>query len=270
MPRRVEVTLAELTAGQWGLCTAPQAQDAGISRMQLTRLTQAGVLQRLAHGVYALHGAGTDDRLELRAAWLGLDPARTANDRLGDGPAGTVVSHSSAADLYGFGDLDADHHEFTVPKRQQTRRRDIRLHRGVLPDNDVTVLNGLPVTKPERTVVDLLKAGHDGEHVAGVLADAVRTRSIDVGQLGARLAPFAARFDFAVNDGQGLLDHLLELGGAADQVLADDLVQLARAGNSSLAEWAALGNQLAGRISTPTFTSGPPEHEEPAREPGNR
>jgi hypothetical protein len=35
---------------------------------------------------------------------------------------GGVVSHRSAAELYGLGHLTADQHEFTVPSRRQTRR----------------------------------------------------------------------------------------------------------------------------------------------------
>ena len=262
MPIGAELALAELSAGQWGLCTAPQARNAGVSRRQLVRLAEVGLLRRLAHGLYALRGAGAEDRLlELRAAWLGLEPTRTASERLADGPAGAVVSHASAADLYGFGDLTADQHEFTLSQRKQTRRLDIRLHRGTVGADDITLIEGLPVTKPERIVVDLLKAGHDGEHVAGVLAGAIRARSIDIGQLAPRLAPFATRFEFAAHDGRGLLGHLLELGGVSDQVLADELISIARAGNSSLTEWASLGAQLASRIAA---TNGPlrQEHEE--------
>jgi hypothetical protein len=39
-----------------------------------------------------------------------------------------VVSHRSAAALYGLGHLPADRHEFTLPTRRQTRRADVRLH----------------------------------------------------------------------------------------------------------------------------------------------
>jgi Transcriptional regulator, AbiEi antitoxin/AbiEi antitoxin C-terminal domain len=230
-----EVVLAELGASQWGLFTAPQAQHAGVSRVRLSRLTKAGALVRLAHGIYALRGAMSSDRLELRAAWLGLDPARLASDRLGDGPAGAVVSHASAADLYGFGDLDADRHEFTTPSRKQTRRPDVRLHRGVLTAGDVTLHGGLPVTTPERVVVDLLAAGHDGEHVAGVLASAVRDRRIGLARLAPRLEPFAARLGFPPRDGQSLLDHLLELGGVSDLIVAEQLVDVARASNRTVA-----------------------------------
>lgn len=242
----VELVVADLAAGQWGLVTTPQAVAAGLSRIQLSRLCAAGILVRLTHGVYAVRAAMATENIELFAAWLALDPERPAADRLGDGPGGPVVSHASAAALYGFGDLDADRHEFTTPVRKQTRRADLRLHRGALPEDDVTLHRGLPVTTPTRTIVDLLADGQDGGHVAGVLAGAVRARQVDLDELGGRLAPFAARFGLPRRDGEALLRHLLELGGAAEQADADDLASLARTSHLPVAAVvAALADQAS-------------------------
>ncbi|WP_300007534.1 type IV toxin-antitoxin system AbiEi family antitoxin domain-containing protein [Pseudonocardia sp.] len=229
-----EIVLSDLGAGQWGLVTAPQARAAGLSRVQLSRMCSAGLLVRLAHGVYALRGAMGAESIELYAAWLALDPARLAVNRLSDGPDGPVVSHASAAAFFGFGDLDSDRHEFTVPARKQTRRPDLRLHRGALSSDDVVVHRGLPVTTPARTVVDLLTDGHDGGHVAGVLAGAIRARQLNVDELRGQLAPFAVRFGFRRHDGEALLQHLLELGGVAEQVDADALAEAARAATMSM------------------------------------
>ena len=230
---RAEASLAGLAAGQWGLFTAAQAQQEGLTRAQLTRLVQAEVVERCSHGVYLIRGAGTDALLDLRAAWLHLDPARTAADRLGDGPAGPVISHASAANLLGLGDLDADRYEFTVPVRKQTRRADVLLHRGQLAAADVVVRDGLPVTRPERTVIDLLAAGHDGEHVAGVLGAAVRNRAIDVHEVARRIGPFAARYGCPAGDGDRLLDQLLRLDGAVEDALADLLADALRASGAT-------------------------------------
>ena len=234
--RALERLIVDLAEGQWGLLTSAQARRSGVSRVQLARLKDDGVLIRLAHGVYALRGAAGIEHLELRAAWLGLDSERMAAERLRNRTDGAVVSHASAARLHQLGDLDADQHEFTLADRKQSRRSDVRLHRGDLPADDVAVVAGLPVTRPERVVVDLLADRHDGEHVARVLATAVSSRSVDLERLAPRLAPFAAGFGFTAGKGEQLLDHLLELGGAADQVVADHLVSTARATNTSLVE----------------------------------
>ncbi|MEO6503544.1 MAG: type IV toxin-antitoxin system AbiEi family antitoxin domain-containing protein [Jatrophihabitantaceae bacterium] len=242
----LERAIVDLAEGQWGLLTAAQARLAGVSRVQLTRLVDAGMLVRLVHGVYVLRGAAGIEYLELRAAWLGLDPERMAADRLRNRTDGAVVSHASAARLHQLGDLDADRHEFTLADRKQSRRSDVRLHRGILQADDVAVAAGLPVTKPGRVVVDLLADRHDGEHVSRVLAGAVASRSIDLERLAPRLGPFAARFGFPAGEGKRVLDHLLELGGAADQVAAEDLVRIARTHNLGVAEivWAGLSVQV--------------------------
>jgi predicted transcriptional regulator of viral defense system len=232
----LERVVFELVEGQWGLLTAAQARAAGVSRVQLTRLAEAEVLVRLAHGVYVLRGAASMDHLELRAAWLGLDPERMAADRLRNPTQGAVVSHASAARLHQLGDLEADRHEFTLPMRKQTGRSDVRLHRAVLTAGDVMTVAGLPVTRPERIIVDLLADRHDGEQVARVLASAVRSREIDLEQLAPLLSPFSARFGLPAAEGGLVLEYLLELGGVADQVIADDLVRAARANNMDVVE----------------------------------
>jgi very-short-patch-repair endonuclease len=74
-------------------------------------------------------------------------------------PAGAVVSHRSAAVLWGVAiplageDLCAD---LTVPAGSRARRRaDRRLHRLDLAPDEVTRRRGMPVTTPERTWRDL-------------------------------------------------------------------------------------------------------------------
>src|SRR5207244_9380889 len=133
---------------QWGLVTRRQAELSGISQATLQRLAAKGVLDRVAHGVYRLTGAPTPDHLGLRAAWLQLAPEVPAWERT---PEQGVVSHRSAASLYGLGHLPADRHEFTIPKRRQTRRPDVTIHVRKLNRGEWTNLAGLPVTRPSRT-----------------------------------------------------------------------------------------------------------------------
>ncbi|MFR9806486.1 type IV toxin-antitoxin system AbiEi family antitoxin domain-containing protein [Pseudonocardia sp. RS010] len=249
MTSDAELTLADVAAGQWGLVTTSQAVAAGLSRVQISRLCKAGVLMRLTHGVYALRGAMGAENIELLAAWLALDPGRLASDRLGDGPDGPVVSHASAAALYDLGDLDADRHEFTTPGRKQTRREDLRLHRGSLAPSEITLHRGLPVTTPLRTVVDLLADGHDGGHIAGVLADALRMRMLNRHELAERIGPYATRFGLPRGDGQALLRHLEELGGVTEQVDADEVADVARAARVPVSSvLAALGEARVASI----------------------
>jgi predicted transcriptional regulator of viral defense system len=75
-------TIRDLAEGQWGLVTLQEAKATGVARQSLTRLVEAGLLDRVAHGVYRIRGAPEPDHLALRAAWLQLDPARPAWQRL--------------------------------------------------------------------------------------------------------------------------------------------------------------------------------------------
>lgn len=216
---RALAVVSELAASQWGLFTTAQAGTAGVTRVQLARLTDAGVLERVDHGVYATAASPTEHR-DLRAAWLALDPARTAEERLADPANAGVASHTSAAGLHRLGDLLDDTPELTVPHRKQSRRG-VRLHRLPLPDSDVTLVEGLPTTTVERTVADLLRDGHDLDHVAQIVGQGVRRAIIDLIVLAAHLDPLARRHGRL--DGRVLVEHLLDLVGLSPTSLAREL-----------------------------------------------
>lgn len=203
--------LAELAADQWGLITRRQAKEAGVSPATIQRLSADGsILERVAHGVYHLAGAPLPDHLELRAAWLQLAPETPAWERTLDQG---VVSHRSAAALYGLGHLPADTHEFTLPARRQTRRPDVRIHRLPLDSDECIQLRGLPATRPSRIASDLLADREDPEAVASVVADAIRDEYDYPATFADTLAPQASRFGLRRGDGLAILRWLLELVG---------------------------------------------------------
>jgi predicted transcriptional regulator of viral defense system len=216
--------VASVAEDQWGLVTRRQAEGAGVPRATLARATTpGGVLERVAHGVYRLVGAPVPDHVELRAAWLQLAPEVPAWERVGAAGAitgrvgagdGAVVSHRSAAALFGLGHLPADVHEFTVAGRRQTRRPDVRLHVRRLEDDERTVVTGLPVTRPARIAADLLAERVDPESVGQVVADALRAGRETREAFEVTLAPLAARYGQARGDGAAMLGWLLDLAGA--------------------------------------------------------
>ena len=219
--------LAELSASQWGMVTAAQAAARGLSRLDLARLAGAGDLVRLAHGIYRDAGAPSDEYEDLRAAWLSTDPGRLAEARLGDQAAGVVVSGASAAWLHEIGELRADRHEFAAPVRRQSQRAEIRYRQRQLDSADVTIVNGLPATTPERTLADLVEMRTDLSLVADALGDAARMRQLDLNRLAELLAPLAARTGFRKDDGEALLARLMEFAGldaaaTAKRIAADD------------------------------------------------
>jgi hypothetical protein len=129
---------------------------------------------------------------------------------------GGVVSHRSAAELYGLGHLTADQHEFTVPSRRQTHRPDVRIHVRPLHDDEWASQGGLLPTGPQRIAADLLRSREDPEAVAQVAADALRRGYASPGELAAALAPGAAAYGFRRGGGAGLLEWLLDLTGDLD------------------------------------------------------
>ncbi|WP_250036118.1 type IV toxin-antitoxin system AbiEi family antitoxin domain-containing protein [Paractinoplanes maris] len=198
---------------QWGLVTKQQVDMTGVAWSTLARRTAQDSLERVAHGVYRVRGGGEPDHVDLRAAWLQLDPRTPAWDRTA---ATGVVSHRSAAALYGVGHLPADTHEFTLAARRQTRRKDVRLHRGEVGDACVN-LRGLPVTRPSRIAADLLADREDPGAVAQVIIDALRPAFDDPGSVASAIAPYAAAHGLPRGDGIGLLLWLLELTGDSDR-----------------------------------------------------
>lgn len=218
------VHLRDVAEGQWGLVTLQQARAAGVAWRSLSRLVEGGLIERVAHGVYRVRGAAEPDHLGLRAAWLQLDPARAAWERLHD-PDVAVVSHSSAAAVYGVGDLRPDVHEFTQTARRQTRRSDVRMHRGRIPGEQRAILGGLPTTRAGRMVSDLLVDSVDPDSIARITAEVLERRLDYPRAVAVALAPHAHRFGFRRGDGVALLDELLRRAGSRDReaLLAETL-----------------------------------------------
>ncbi len=203
--------IAEFAEDQWGLVTRRQLENAEIPATTLDRITAPdSLLERVAYGIYRLVGSPTPDHMELRAAWLQLVPAVPAWERT---PTEGVVSHRSAAALYGIGHLPADRHEFTLSQRKQSRRRDVRLHRRPLAEGEWIQFHGLPTTRPARIASDLLYEHEDPGAVAQIIVDAIRQGFDSPEAFAVSLAPHAGRFRLRHNDGLSLLRWLLDLVG---------------------------------------------------------
>lgn len=205
--------LADVTASQWSMVTAAQANTLGITRLTLSRLAESGHLERLTHGVYRAAGSPSDEFEDLRAAWLSTEPKLLAQDRLGELAEGVVVASSSAALLHGVGDLWANRHEFVTARRRQTQRAEIRYRQRLLEDRDITLVEGLPVMTLERTLADLLDEVGELSLVADVLSSAVKKQKLDLDRLRELLSPLAERNGLRRHDGNAVLEQLLEAAG---------------------------------------------------------
>ena len=230
--------VARYAEDQWGLVTRRQVEATGLSKATRTRLIKRGDLERVAHGVYHLRGAPLPDLAELRAAWLQLAPEVPAWKRT---VSQGVVSHRSAAVVFSLGHLPADTHDFTIPTRRQTRRRDVRLHLRELADGEWMVHRGLKVTRPSRIAADLLLDHEEPSAVAQLIADSVRPAYDRPAAFAGALAPLASRFGLRRDDGLALLRWLLELIGDPDTDRWVGQAQHAEAPDDEETVWRASG-----------------------------
>jgi very-short-patch-repair endonuclease len=146
-----DAPIAHVAANQHGVVTVAQLYSAGLSPAGITRRLESGRLHRIHRGVYAVG----HDRLSDEGRWMAAVLA------CGEG---AVLSHLSAADLWGIrrrrrsgagGRVGAVH--VTVAGTAGRRQRGgIVLHRSsTLNASDCTRHDGIPVTKPARTLADL-------------------------------------------------------------------------------------------------------------------
>jgi predicted transcriptional regulator of viral defense system len=197
--------LSEISLYQWGLVTARQAESLGVRRWDLHRLVADGALEAAGRGVYRIAGAPVATHLGMRIAWLQLAPGDIAEDRKVEQG---VLSHRSAAVLYGVGDFEPEPYEFTVPRRKRSRRTDVVLHASALTDSEVDWQDELPVTTPVRLIRDLLADRHDGGHIGQVVVDLLARRLADRKRLAAAMEPYAAAYGLPGASGAAFLKHL--------------------------------------------------------------
>lgn len=135
--------VAEMAERQHGVVSLPQLRDVGLSGAAVQKRVARGRLHKVHRGVYAVgHGL------------LGPDGRRMAAV-LGCG-SGAVLSHRSAAVLWGLKPEDPDLVDVTAPNRRGRIPTGIKAHRdGSLQTPDRTSFRGIPCTTVARTLLDL-------------------------------------------------------------------------------------------------------------------
>jgi predicted transcriptional regulator of viral defense system len=145
------VTLAE---EHDGLFTSEQARDAGFSDSVLVRMAQRGRIERTARGVYRIPYVPLNRFSQYREAVLWARAHR--------GPIKVALSHETALVVYGVSDANPASIHLTVPSAARLRREcpgAVILHRADLAPDEITIVEGLPITTFARTIDDLLQSG---------------------------------------------------------------------------------------------------------------
>ena len=160
--------LYAVAAGQGGYFTAAQAAAAGYRYPQLVYQRRLGAWEPIDRGLFRLRDfpPGEHEDLIRWSLW--------SRDRRGDILA--TVSHETAADLYGLGDVMPARVHLTVPPGfRKPAPEGCILYVARLAPGDIAARGGFRVTTPTRTVLDLAASPLAEDHFAKVLRDALRS-----------------------------------------------------------------------------------------------
>lgn len=152
--------LTRLASGQQGYFTATQARELGYSYQAQSFHTRRGNWTRVDRALFRLPDwPGHDDEHLVRwALWAG-------------GPA--VVSHESALDLHGLGDVNPARVHLSVPPGFRRHADAVVLHRQVVPEQDTQDRGGYRVSSPARAIAECAADSLAQELLDDAVADAL-------------------------------------------------------------------------------------------------
>jgi very-short-patch-repair endonuclease len=139
----LDQAVAALAAAQHGVVSRSQLEAVGLGRGAIARRVESGRLHRLHRGIYVV-------------GHLALAPfARETAALLACGST-ALLSHTSAAALWGLMPARSDIVEVTTPGGHCRRHRGVRSHRALeLVAEDGRRRRRLPLTAPARTLLDI-------------------------------------------------------------------------------------------------------------------
>lgn len=166
-----------LAGRRLGLITAAQFRGEGLSAAQVRTRLQRGQLRRLRRGVYCLAGTPVTWERSVLAAVLACSST-------------AVASHITAGALWSPSVIPRANGMIHLTSPCQGRLAGVQVHRRELPHWQRTKWEGVPVTRPERTIIDV--AGTVGvDLLARFTDDLVRRGLLDL----ERLRDLAKRFN---------------------------------------------------------------------------
>jgi len=156
-------TLADLAEAQDGVFTIDDARRSGFSKDQIDgRVGESW--SRFYDGVYRMAGAPPSWRSNLRAATIAA----------GEGAA---ISHRCAAATYGLPTGRMSPIELTCVRWQRTVQPGLLVHESTrLDSRDIRLVDAIPVTTPERTILDLASQFPRANYLEYVIQAARRKR----------------------------------------------------------------------------------------------
>jgi len=178
-------SLYALASAQSGYFTTPQAAAHGVSWRALSHHAHRGRFQRLRRGLYRFRDYPSSRYEEVVAAWLAV------------GAEQSIVSHDTALDLHDLTDIIPLSIHVTVSRARRGLHPPVgvTLHTTIdsLGDDEVTIREGVRLTTPERTLLDVAEAGTAPEQVVQGIQTAIARGWITPSSIGNRALERGAR-----------------------------------------------------------------------------
>lgn len=152
MGTAVRDILLDRAFDQYGFVTSDDARSLGIDQKRLVDMERRGTLERVARGLYRFKVIPHTGREHLMEAVLW--PRRTRG----------VLSHDTALELHDLCDINPAKVHITIPRSYRINR-DIpstyAIHHRDLADSDRTLVEGIPVVTPARSIEDAIETHVD-------------------------------------------------------------------------------------------------------------
>ncbi len=148
-----EARLYEIAECQGGFFTAKQADVAGYTRSNHVYHVRSGKWERQDHGIFRLAHYPLSEHADL------IHWSLWSRDQ-SDIPQG-VYSHQTALSIYDLSDIMPSKLHMTVPRKFRKGSKIplvLRLHFGDLETSEIEERAGYSVTRPLKTILDVIKA----------------------------------------------------------------------------------------------------------------
>ena len=208
----------EAAARQHGVITRAQALELGLSARSIDRLVEAGAWRRAHTATYVIKGAP--------ATWLQAVAAAVLS-----GAPDAVASHRTAARLW---DCPGIRPVVEITSTRAIRRQGVEVHRTIrLEAHEVRHRVSIPVTDPERTLVDL-SAVASREIAEAALDHLLAQRFTTVERIKGRVAELDGPGWRGTKHLKALLEERSQCDGSAESMLETKLFQLLRSASLPL------------------------------------
>lgn len=155
--------------------TRTHAARLGITAKALSQAVASGRAERIAHGAYRLAGVPATERDHVTAIWKLTASAKFTHERMAAWD-GIVIGGTSAANILGIGDFRLSPYRIYARNRINSRIADASFAVRAVDEEDIAWVDSLPITKAERTLVDLCLDFEDPSLIGDALRDAARKR----------------------------------------------------------------------------------------------